>query len=130
MSTYELYAVKYATMQARKRKDNFLNPDPHDDAPMPIDYFVWAAVSPERTIVIDTGFDAAEAEARGRTLVRESDRFMFPFPSSEWGPWLQKDGKRVLSLEQLQRLEKLITEVEKVDDVAELMATVVPARRR
>ena len=71
MTTYDLYAVKYATMQERKRKDNFLGPDPHDDAPMPIDYFVWAAVSPERTVVIDTGFAAVDAAARGRTLLRE-----------------------------------------------------------
>ncbi len=70
MSTYELYAVKYATMQDRRRRDNFLAADPHDDAPMPIDYFVWVAVSPERTVVIDTGFEAADAEARGRTLLR------------------------------------------------------------
>ncbi len=70
MSTYELYAVKYGTMQNRQRKDNFLAPDPHDDASMPIDYFVWAAVSPERTVVIDTGFETADAEARGRTSIR------------------------------------------------------------
>ncbi|MCZ6454991.1 MAG: N-acyl homoserine lactonase family protein [Alphaproteobacteria bacterium] len=67
---WDLYAIKYATMQERTRRDNFMVSDPHDDAPMPIDYFVWAAVSPEQTIVIDTGFDAPEATARGRTLQR------------------------------------------------------------
>lgn len=67
---WDLYAVKYATMLERTRHDNFLNADPHDSAPMPMDYFVWAAVSPQRTIVIDTGFDAPEAMRRGRTLIR------------------------------------------------------------
>ncbi len=67
---WDLYAIKYATMQERTRRDNFMVSDPHDDAPMPIDYFVWAAVSPEQTIVIDTGFDAEEATSRGRTLQR------------------------------------------------------------
>ncbi len=67
---WDLYAVKYATMPERTRRDNLMGADPHDDAPMPLDYFVWAAVSPEQTIVIDTGFDAPEATARGRTLQR------------------------------------------------------------
>ncbi len=67
---WDLYAVKYATMPERTRRDNLMGADPHDDAPMPLDYFVWAAVSPDRTIIIDTGFDAPEAAARGRTLQR------------------------------------------------------------
>lgn len=64
--------------------------------------------------------------ADGRKLVREGSYFMFPFPPSDWGPWLQKDGKRVLSLEQLQRLEHIIGDLENLDDVSKLMATVVP----
>ena len=67
---WDLYAIKYATMQERTRHDNFIGADPHDLAPMPLDYFVWAAVSPEQTIVIDTGFDGPEAVSRGRTLQR------------------------------------------------------------
>ena len=67
---WDLYAIKYATMPERTRRDNLMGADPHDDAPMPLDYFVWAAVSPEQTIVIDTGFDGPEATARGRTLQR------------------------------------------------------------
>ncbi len=35
-----------------------------------MDYFVWALVSPERTIVVDTGFDRSGAEARKRELLR------------------------------------------------------------
>lgn len=67
---WQVYAVKYATSAERLRKDNFITPpDPHD-GPMPIDYFVWAVTDGERTFVVDTGFDAGEAQARGRTLLR------------------------------------------------------------
>ena len=67
--TYEVYAVKYGTMQDRHRRDNFIMADDHD-APMPADYFVWAIVNEERTIVVDTGFDPAEGDKRGRNVVR------------------------------------------------------------
>lgn len=66
--TYDLYAVRFAERDAR-RTDHFLGGDPRDE-PMSMDYFVWAAVHPERTVVIDTGFIAAVAERRGRTLLR------------------------------------------------------------
>lgn len=65
---YELFAVRYATHD-RTQALNFVDPpDPHDV--MPIDYFVWAAVSDERTFVIDNGFNAETAAARGRTFLR------------------------------------------------------------
>ena len=67
--TYELYAIKYGTHD-RTAARNFMNPpDPHD-APYPIDYYVWACVSPTRTVVVDTGFDKAGADERGRTWFR------------------------------------------------------------
>jgi glyoxylase-like metal-dependent hydrolase (beta-lactamase superfamily II) len=47
-------------------RENFLTGDPHDSSPMPLDYFVWALVSPGRQIVVDTGFDEAMARQRGR----------------------------------------------------------------
>jgi glyoxylase-like metal-dependent hydrolase (beta-lactamase superfamily II) len=37
---------------------------------MPMDYFVWAAVSPEHTVVVDTGFTAEVAARRGRDYLR------------------------------------------------------------
>jgi glyoxylase-like metal-dependent hydrolase (beta-lactamase superfamily II) len=37
---------------------------------MPIDYFIWAVSNGAQTFVVDTGFDAGEARARGRTLLR------------------------------------------------------------
>jgi len=65
---YELFAVKYASHE-RTAAANFIDPpDPHEA--MPIDYFVWAAVSDERTFVIDMGFTAKTADDRGRTLIR------------------------------------------------------------
>ena len=65
---YALFAVKYATHE-RTATANFIDPpDPHEV--MPIDYFIWAAVSDERTFVIDMGFAAEAAADRGRTLIR------------------------------------------------------------
>ncbi len=66
---YEVYAIRYGTQADRRRNENFLFFDPHD-APMPIDYFVWAAVGRERTFVVDLGFSAKDALDRGRVLDR------------------------------------------------------------
>jgi glyoxylase-like metal-dependent hydrolase (beta-lactamase superfamily II) len=65
---YEVYAIKYARREST-RNQNLLFADPHD-GPMPIDYYVWAIVNDERSIVVDIGFDAAEAQARGRQHLR------------------------------------------------------------
>jgi glyoxylase-like metal-dependent hydrolase (beta-lactamase superfamily II) len=65
---YELYAIKYARRDAR-RADHFIGGDPHD-GPMPMDYFVWVAKSPERTVVIDLGFTAEVAQQRKREFLR------------------------------------------------------------
>jgi glyoxylase-like metal-dependent hydrolase (beta-lactamase superfamily II) len=68
LPTYAVYAVKYATREAR-RSEHFYGGDPHD-GPMPMDYFVWAVVSPAHTVVVDAGFTAAVAARRQRTLLR------------------------------------------------------------
>lgn len=60
--------MKYATRDGRS-PENFHGGDPHD-YPMPMDYFVWALVSPALTVVVDTGFTAGVAERRGRTHLR------------------------------------------------------------
>ena len=65
---FEVYAIRYGHVQ-RRASENFLSGDPHDGA-MPLDYFVWAARGPETTWVIDTGFNRAAAERRGRTFLR------------------------------------------------------------
>lgn len=65
---YELYALRYAT-RAAQRRDHFIGGDPHD-APMPMDYFVWAAVGPDHIVVIDMGFTAEIAAKRKRDYLR------------------------------------------------------------
>jgi glyoxylase-like metal-dependent hydrolase (beta-lactamase superfamily II) len=66
---WEIYAVRYAHHD-RLARENFLGADPHDDSPMPLDYYVWALKSGKRTIVIDTGFDEPTARKRGRTFLK------------------------------------------------------------
>jgi glyoxylase-like metal-dependent hydrolase (beta-lactamase superfamily II) len=67
-ATYEIYAIRYAWRDAR-RHEHFIGGDPHD-APMPMDYFVWAAVGQERSFVIDTGFTEEVAARRKRNWLR------------------------------------------------------------
>ena len=62
---YEIYAIRYAHHH-RLARENFLGSDPHDDSPMPLDYFVWAIVGETQTVILDTGFDEAMAKKRGR----------------------------------------------------------------
>jgi len=66
---YEIFAVRYASKTDRVRRENFIITDAHE-APMPIDYYVWVIRNKDRTIVVDTGFDHAEAERRGRHITR------------------------------------------------------------
>jgi len=68
---YALYAVRYAENPHRRRAHSFLrkSADPHD-GPMPMDYFVWAAVGSTRTVVIDMGFTREVAERRKHTFLR------------------------------------------------------------
>ena len=65
---YELFAIRYATREAR-RSDHFIGGDPHD-GPMPMDYFMWLAKGGGRTFIIDTGFNAEVANRRKRTFLR------------------------------------------------------------
>ncbi len=65
---YEIYAIKYGE-RSGTRGTTFMGGDPHD-APLPMDYFVWALKSQERTFVVDVGFSREEGERRGRTFLR------------------------------------------------------------
>lgn len=65
---YEVYAIRYATRDA-KRTNNFIGGDPHD-APMPMDYYLWLVRGNGLEFVIDTGFGPEVAKKRGRTLLR------------------------------------------------------------
>ncbi len=65
---YEIYAIKYGERMGT-RGGVFVYGDPHD-APMPMDYFVWAIRNDGRTIVVDVGYAQEEGERRGRTFLR------------------------------------------------------------
>lgn len=67
--TYEILALKYAEFTQRKRFESFIAADDHD-GPHPIDYFIWVIRNADHTIVVDTGFDAAEGGKRGRKVDR------------------------------------------------------------
>jgi glyoxylase-like metal-dependent hydrolase (beta-lactamase superfamily II) len=66
---YEVYAIRYATREGRRR-DNFIGGDPHD-GPMPMDYFVWVVIGPDRRFVVDCGFTAEISARRKRTYLRD-----------------------------------------------------------
>jgi glyoxylase-like metal-dependent hydrolase (beta-lactamase superfamily II) len=69
---YELYALRYATNPRRRRVENLIwvaPDDPHDTA-MPMDFFVWAAVSRSRVVLIDTGADEPTCRGRGHDHLR------------------------------------------------------------
>ena len=79
---HRVYAVKYAERDAR-RAEHFIGGDPHD-APMPMDYFVWAVVGEHATWVVDTGFGTADASARRRKL--HARYFKVPVQTCARGP--------------------------------------------
>lgn len=66
--TYEIFAVKYGE-RVGTRGSIFIGGDPHE-APLAMDYFVWAIRNEDRTIVVDTGFSQEEGERRGRTYTQ------------------------------------------------------------
>lgn len=66
---YEVLAVKYAERLNRTRAESFINADDHQ-SPHPMDYFVWVVRNANRTIIVDTGFDQAEAQRRNRIVLR------------------------------------------------------------
>jgi glyoxylase-like metal-dependent hydrolase (beta-lactamase superfamily II) len=65
---YEVFAIRYGH-SARRSPENFIGGDSHD-VPMPLDYFNWVVRNDRRTVVVDTGFDAASARKRSRELVQ------------------------------------------------------------
>ena len=67
--TYEVFAIRYGRKVDRRRHENFIVAEPHDGL-MPMDYYIWAIRNGSRTIVVDTGFDEAEARRRGREPLR------------------------------------------------------------
>ncbi|HEY0301126.1 MAG TPA: N-acyl homoserine lactonase family protein [Rhizomicrobium sp.] len=72
MSVHRIHAIRYARHE-RVAADNFIGGGAADDhdAPMPLDYFVWAIERADAPpIVVDTGFGEEAAQRRGRTMLR------------------------------------------------------------
>lgn len=67
--TYEVYAVKYAHHGPRSAAMNFIGGDPHTSS-QPLDFYIWAVVGKDRTVVVDTGFDEAMAKKRDRQIMK------------------------------------------------------------
>ncbi|WP_375412078.1 N-acyl homoserine lactonase family protein [uncultured Bradyrhizobium sp.] len=67
-NAYEIYAIRYATMSPRTPHQNYLLPDPHETTAADLDYFVWLIRGGGCDILVDTGFNAEEAQARSRKL--------------------------------------------------------------
>ena len=65
---YEVFALRYGEQTTRTRRESFLYDDRADE-PHAIDFFIWVARSRDRVLVIDTGFDPAEAGRRNRTFL-------------------------------------------------------------
>ena len=69
MSEYQIYAIRYARKDDRRSSENFVGGDAAD-TPMPLDFFVWALVSRDRTVIVDTGFDEKSGKPRGYAISR------------------------------------------------------------
>ncbi|MGA8315427.1 MAG: MBL fold metallo-hydrolase, partial [Bradyrhizobium sp.] len=67
-TTYEIYALRYATMSPRTPNMNYISPDPHETAASDLNYFVWLIRGNGRHILVDTGFNEQEAGLRSRKL--------------------------------------------------------------
>lgn len=77
MSDWEVHAVKYADRNARTRADSFVFDDNHD-APHAMDYFLWVLRCGDQLILVDTGYDAQEAKARGRPILMDPRKALLP----------------------------------------------------
>ncbi|MXU66627.1 N-acyl homoserine lactonase family protein [Oceanomicrobium pacificus] len=69
-ANWTVHAVKYADRNTRIRGDSFIFDDDHA-SPHPMDYFVWLLRNGSRTILVDTGYDAAEGARRDRPILRD-----------------------------------------------------------
>ncbi len=78
MSTWTVHAIKYGDRNARNRGDSFIFDDNHD-APHPIDYFMWLLQRDDEVILVDTGYDDVEAQARGRPIRLDPRAALRPF---------------------------------------------------
>lgn len=77
MTTWRVHAVKYAGDAQRVRGTNFIF-DEDPNGLQPIDYFMWVIENGTRTILVDSGYDTAEAEARERPIRLEPHHALAP----------------------------------------------------
>jgi glyoxylase-like metal-dependent hydrolase (beta-lactamase superfamily II) len=73
--TFEVYALRYASRPGRASKEYYgfeLYGEP--DAPAGLDYFFWVARNEHRTVLLDCGYNKAQAAAEGRYLKNEPNR--------------------------------------------------------
>lgn len=82
MSDWTVHAIKYADRAARTRANSFIFDDNHD-APHAMDYFMWLirGTGPQagRVMLVDTGYDAEEGQARGRPIRLDPVAALKPF---------------------------------------------------
>lgn len=77
MTPWQVFAVKYAERNSRTRADSFLF-DPNHDTPHPMDYFMWVLQRDDVVILVDTGYDEAEATVRGRPILMNPRKALAP----------------------------------------------------
>ena len=68
-AVYQIVGIKYATNQRRTARENFLASHDQHDGPMPMDFFVWAAISKDRVVLIDSGSDQETCTRRGHDFL-------------------------------------------------------------
>jgi len=66
---FELLAIRYGEHTGRRASENFIGADTHEIG-RNLEYFVWVARRFDKVFIIDTGFNANSAAARGRTMLR------------------------------------------------------------
>jgi len=67
LAPFRIYAVRYA--HRKTTSSEVFYRDTHE-APMTMDYFVWALVSDRHTVVVDLGFTEVVGTRRGRDFLR------------------------------------------------------------
>lgn len=78
MSTWDVFAIRYADQMNRPRARAFVMDDDHN-APYPIDFYIWLLRRGTEVILVDTGFDSPEAKARGFDLIQDMRAALAPF---------------------------------------------------
>ena len=78
MTEWTVHAIKYAERNNRTRADSFIFDDNHD-APHEMDYFMWLLQVGDKRILVDTGYDDAEAQSRDRPIRMDPLIALAPF---------------------------------------------------